>query len=69
MYEVNVGIEIGGEYYKAGSLIPESKIPKKSKKWLLEQNVISKQSKKNFIKEEIKKELVIDDVDTEFEEE
>ena len=32
MYEVNVGIEIGGEYYKAGSLIPETKVPKKSKK-------------------------------------
>ena len=50
-----------------GSLL--SQLYDKYTERLLEQNVISKQSKKNFIKEEIKKELVIDDVDTEFEEE
>lgn len=56
MYEVKVGIQIKEDYFEAGSLIPEEKVPNKSKKWLLEQGVITKAfSKEKFIKEEIKK--------------
>tara|TARA_R100000655_G_scaffold99933_1_gene144123 strand:+ start:24208 stop:24420 length:213 start_codon:yes stop_codon:yes gene_type:complete len=70
MFEVKVGIEIGKEYFEAGSLVPENKIPKKSKKWLLDQGIIAKGfDKKEFVKEELKKDLKVDDYDTEFEEE
>ena len=59
MYEVKVGIQIKDDYFEAGTLVPEEKIPKKSKKWLLEQGVISKAfDKKEFIKDEEKKDLL-----------
>jgi hypothetical protein len=59
MYEVKVGIQIKDDYFEAGTLIPEEKIPKKSKKWLLEQGVIGKAfDKKEFIKDEVKKDLL-----------
>ena len=59
MYEVKVGIQIKDDYFEAGTLVPEEKIPKKSKKWLLQQGVISKAfDKKEFIKDEVKKDLL-----------
>ncbi len=42
MYEVQVGIDLGKEFFEAGSLIPENKVPKKSLKWLKEQGILVK---------------------------
>jgi len=60
MLEVTVGIDIGDEYFEAGSLIPETKVPKKSLKWLKAQGILIKPNTK---------EEKVDDYDTEFEEE
>ena len=50
--------------------LSKNKIPKKSKKWLLDQGIIAKGfDKKEFVKKEIEKDLKVDDYDTEFEEE
>ena len=42
MFEVTIGIDIGKEHFKAGSLVPEDKVPKKSLKWLKDQGILVK---------------------------
>jgi protein-L-isoaspartate O-methyltransferase len=50
MYEVTVGIMIKDKEYEAGSLIPESEVPKKSLKWLKEQGILVKPVEKKETK-------------------
>lgn len=52
---IKKGIMIEDKELKAGTLVEENQIPKKSKKWLLEQNIIEKsdgQTKPTKIEEE-----------------
>ena len=45
MYEVVNGITVGDNYFAEGELIDNKKVPQKSIKWLLEQNLIIKVDK------------------------
>jgi orotate phosphoribosyltransferase-like protein len=52
---IKKGIMIEDKELQAGTLVEENQIPKKSKKWLLEQNIIEKsdgQTKPTKIEEE-----------------
>tara|TARA_R110002020_G_scaffold373610_2_gene585124 strand:+ start:351 stop:524 length:174 start_codon:yes stop_codon:yes gene_type:complete len=54
-YLVKTSIYVDDKEIKAGSVIDDNAIPKKSKKWLLEQNIIEKsdgQTKPTKIEEE-----------------
>jgi len=51
---------------EAGSIVDAKDIPKKSVKWLLDQEIIVKVDKK--LQEKILQEEKFDDIDTEFEE-
>ena len=57
MYIVKSGIDIKETRWEAGDHIDEKDIPKKSKKWLLDQGIIAKQTKEEFVEEEVKKDL------------
>jgi hypothetical protein len=41
-FVVNVGIDIKDEFLEVGTVIEDSKLPKKSLKWLKDQNIIEK---------------------------
>jgi len=56
----------GGKVLEAGSIVDAKDIPKKSVKWLLDQEIIVKVDKK--LQEKILQEEKFDDIDTEFEE-
>lgn len=46
-YLVKTNIYVDDKEIKAGTVIDDNAIPKKSKKWLLEQNIIEKSDGKN----------------------
>jgi|TARA_R100001163_G_C5067744_1_gene207134 hypothetical protein len=41
-YEVKIGFMNGSNSFEVGDIIMEAQIPKKSKKWMLEQGIIEK---------------------------
>ena len=44
--KVNIGFDIKDEHLEAGSIIDDTVIPKKSLKWLKEQNIVEKYDEK-----------------------
>jgi hypothetical protein len=65
-YLIKETLMTGGKILEAGSIVDAKDIPKKSLKWLLDQEIIIKVDKK--MQEKILQEEKVDDVDTEFEE-
>ena len=44
--KVNIGFDVKDEHLEAGSIIEDNVIPKKSLKWLKEQNIVEKYDEK-----------------------
>tara|TARA_Y100000401_G_C8258847_1_gene192199 strand:- start:88 stop:306 length:219 start_codon:yes stop_codon:yes gene_type:complete len=65
-YLIKETLMTGGKVLEAGSIVDAKDIPKKSVKWLLDQEIIVKVDKK--LQEKILQEEKFDDIDTEFEE-
>lgn len=49
---VNIGFITDKKSFEVGDILDESQVPKKSKKWLVEQNIIEKYDENKFKKEE-----------------
>ncbi len=45
-FVINIGIDIKDEFLEAGTVIEDSQLPKKSLKWLKDQNIIEKYDEK-----------------------
>ena len=45
-FVINIGIDIKDEFLEAGTVIEDSQLPKKSLKWLKDQNIVEKYDEK-----------------------
>lgn len=50
-YKVEIGFMVGDSQFEEGQLLEEKDIPKKSKKWIIEQGIIVKKSEADLLKE------------------